>query len=1157
MLANAVIDELVEKWERARARGEEPSAQELCRAHPELIEPVTRRIAERRADLLSSTAASALNSAPGSAASPPTEASVTSTLPKALDWCDGLRPPQEPGELGRLGPFRVIKLLGSGGMGTVYQAIDTQLGRSVALKVMPARPTDCERAQARFLREARTAAALEHDNVVAIFQVGEDNGVSYLAMPLLHGQTLAERLKQSPRLAEAECLRIGREIAEGLAAAHARGLIHRDVKPGNIWLEEGTGRVKILDFGLARVAGETSRLTQDGAVVGTPAYMAPEQARGCSEVDYRSDLFSLGCILYRLITGHAAFPADNEAAMLMAIAWSDPIAPSQIDPAVSPGLERLILRLLAKDPAARPQSARAVVDEIRALEVAGTTAASAAWPDAEQQKPNSAPRPTTPSGSQRRRFAAFTAAVTVICVLTLAPVFALLKPPDHAAAGPRERTGKRSGSRFHVPAAVVGSQRAPVQASGAGARSSLPEPAPHEPAQVAVVVWPKPPAFGSRLPGVIAAPASLAGVGRWQVQTRAPRDAVLSLSWSPDRRRLACAAGETVVRLYDADRLELTALLVGHTRPVFCVSWSPDGTRLATGSGDGTVRLWNADGSPGPILRGHAGSVVGVSWSSDGSRLASASYDRTVRIWRLDGTPPAILAHPAQVTAVVWRPDSSQLASAGAEEVLLWNADGTPKAVLKGHTRVVHSVTWSPDGATIASASDDGTVRLWVADGSAGHVLDDNNVRQVRAVAWSPDGMRLASAGTDSKVRVWHADGTPGPVLQGLARTLDSVCWSPDGKSVAAGNSAGEIRIWDVNGVAGPHLKSLDIVSAVAFRGDGERVVTASTARRALLVWGPEEGPARVLQSPARVVTVLAWSPDGARIAADGPNSTVQLLSALASPGPAIVLKGHEARINGVAWSPDGAHVATASSDGTARIWGADGTPGPVLKGHGQAVLAAGWSPDGARLATVGDDSMIRFWLADGTSVDPSLRVSPPAAALVWSPDGKRLAVGTQSGSVEFRAADGTPGPSVSLKTGTASAVAWHPDSTRLATASAPALVRIWDQRGREGPPLAAPLASGDWRDAGLGAAWSTDGSRLLAASRHGFFWAWNTRTLELQWSAIQTSVVDVAVFSPEGRTLKSTPAALDQLIYLIERPDGGVDLLNHRAFAARTAGRF
>jgi serine/threonine protein kinase len=280
---------------------------------------------------------------------------------------DFLEPPQGEGELGRLGGYRVLELLGSGGMGLVFRAEDVRLKRPVALKVI--RPTLAANAAARerFLREAQAAAAVEHDHIVTIHQVGEDRSIPFIAMPLLRGESLQRRLDREGRLPVSEIIRIGREVAEGLAAAHQRGLVHRDVKPANVWLEGPGGRVKLLDFGLARAAAVDSHLTGPGQIVGTPAYMAPEQARG-GPVDERTDLFALGCVLYCLATGATPFDDSNPLAALAALANDEPRPVRSVNPDVPTGLAELIARLLAKDPSRRPASARAVVEALTAVE---------------------------------------------------------------------------------------------------------------------------------------------------------------------------------------------------------------------------------------------------------------------------------------------------------------------------------------------------------------------------------------------------------------------------------------------------------------------------------------------------------------------------------------------------------------------------------------------------------------------------------------------------------------------------------------------------------------------------------------------------------------------------------------------------------------------
>jgi ABC-type branched-subunit amino acid transport system substrate-binding protein/predicted Ser/Thr protein kinase len=277
-----------------------------------------------------------------------------------------LEPAREPGELGWLVHYRVVRLLGQGGMGLVFQAVDTQLERPVALKVMKPDLAQNAASRQRFVREARAMAAVRSEHIVTIHQVGEANGVVFMAMELLPGEPLDDWLAHGQRASVAQILDLGLQCAKALDAAHRSGLIHRDIKPANIWLEEATGRVKILDFGLARPEHEDTHLTQTGMIVGTPAYMAPEQAEGLL-VDARCDLYALGCVLYELATGRPPFEGTTTLAVLRAAALTEPEPPAKLNPAVPAPLADLVLRLLAKNPKDRPQSATAVIEALKEI----------------------------------------------------------------------------------------------------------------------------------------------------------------------------------------------------------------------------------------------------------------------------------------------------------------------------------------------------------------------------------------------------------------------------------------------------------------------------------------------------------------------------------------------------------------------------------------------------------------------------------------------------------------------------------------------------------------------------------------------------------------------------------------------------------------------
>jgi serine/threonine protein kinase len=271
-----------------------------------------------------------------------------------------LGPPHRPDSLGRIGRYEVLEVLGRGGFGIVFRAFDEVLQRVVAVKVLAPQMALTSPARKRFLREARSLAAVRHENVVQVYAV-EEQPLPYLVMELIPGETLQQRLDRTGPLDVTEVLRIGRQVAAGLAAAHEQGLIHRDIKPANVLIEGGPQpRVKLTDFGLARAADDAS-ISQSGVVAGTPMYMAPEQANAES-LDHRADLFSLGSVLYVMCTGHPPFRASGTLAVLRRVVEDDPRPIREVIPEVPEWLCRVVEKLHAKDPAARFQTAREVAD---------------------------------------------------------------------------------------------------------------------------------------------------------------------------------------------------------------------------------------------------------------------------------------------------------------------------------------------------------------------------------------------------------------------------------------------------------------------------------------------------------------------------------------------------------------------------------------------------------------------------------------------------------------------------------------------------------------------------------------------------------------------------------------------------------------------------
>ena len=341
------LSDLLHLWHLSFRRGQDLSPEELCAGHPELLEPMRQKIAEWK-----------LRSA-----SPHSALSDSTTEDELRGY---LSPAKSPDELGWLDDLRILRILGEGGMGIVLRAEDTKLQRVVAVKIMRPHVAEDATHRRRFLREARAASELKFPHIIRIYRVGESNGIPYLVMPLLEGESLDTRLRRVKTLGIDELLTLTIQLASGLAVAHGRGIVHRDIKPQNLWLEtddrKRRERLIILDFGLARKVTANQGVTEAGEVLGTPAFMSPEQANG-SELDLRSDLFSVGCVLYLALTETNAFVRDSHFATIIALASETPEPIEKLNPSVPPSLVKLVNRLLAKKPKDRPASAQEVVAE--------------------------------------------------------------------------------------------------------------------------------------------------------------------------------------------------------------------------------------------------------------------------------------------------------------------------------------------------------------------------------------------------------------------------------------------------------------------------------------------------------------------------------------------------------------------------------------------------------------------------------------------------------------------------------------------------------------------------------------------------------------------------------------------------------------------------
>jgi Tol biopolymer transport system component/predicted Ser/Thr protein kinase len=675
--------------------------------------------------------------------------------------------------------YQIGQVLGRGGFSVVYQARQSSLGRDVAVKVLT---TDLasEGDRRRFEREREALARLSpHPNVVDVIDAGVTaERRPFVVMRLYPGGSLADRLARYGALPVQEAIDVITKVASALDAAHAIGVLHRDVKPQNVLLTE-TGEPVLADFGIAGIAEADRDASCSSTTFFTMAHVAPEILE-YHRYSVASDVYALASTTYQLLTGRSAFdPADPRVGTLILDAPPPPIT----TPGVPPRVAHAVLAALAKDPAARPPSAGAFA---AALSADRPSLIDAATTVPRSEAPTVVADPLT------------TVSVQDVPAQSLLPVAAGF--PAVAGNGvPDDVNGSATGL-FPNPADT---QARPARSAKGPAATGLP---------------------GRRavLAALAVGTASVATGTSVYLRTR-PRGpqvsvltghtaAALSVAWSPDGTALATSSADLTVRLWDATaRRPLGGPLTGHTAWAWSVAWSPDGKTLATAGGekDMTVRLWEV-GTRQPLgrpLTGHAAGLWAVTWSPSGDALATASNDRTARIWsqsahRQVGAP--LQGHTDGVWSVDWHPNGNTVATTGGDRdatVRLWDATTHRQvgAALTGHTAGVRAVAWSPDGRTLATASTDATVRLW--DPSSHQQLGrplTGHTNWVNGVAWHPDGRTLATASGDRTVRLWDVatHRQLGAALTGHTAGVRAVAWSPDGKTLATASTDRSVRLW-------------------------------------------------------------------------------------------------------------------------------------------------------------------------------------------------------------------------------------------------------------------------------------------------------------------------------------------------------------------------
>ena len=723
-----------------------------------------------------------------------------------------LKPSDDAAALGRIGRYEVMEVLGRGGMGLVLKAHDPVLQRSVAIKVMSSAMAMHPRARDRFRREARAAAAVHNEHTVAVYEVNEEGDVPFLVMEYIQGCSVQDLLDRGKPLPIDDVLRIGAHVARGLAAAHAQGLIHRDVKPANILLDEQTKAAKISDFGLARAIDDSS-LTQQGSLAGTPEYMSPEQA-GCESVGSETDLFSLGSVLYSMCAGKPPFQSETSLGVLRMIREDSPQALAEVRPETPRGLVEIIEQLMSKTPEGRRYSARDLAEALQRV---------SRYPSDDSTKPVSPKQPQA-TGMPKLAWIATLSLAIVIGIVTVGetaglwklmmPVVAALNVGGDGESDPAESEVADEEAANNGGAAVAKDGEkpdAPTRVQVLPRNALLKEAIQKEKDQL------------DEEPSPLLVRKLLGHEGP-----------VTGLAYTPDGKQIASCSGwptgDRTLRLWDAATGEVLRKFDTSGMPkdpgisgpreapgeLYALALSPHGDYIVTGATGGATTVWNV--TTGELVRnveGHLATVYGAAVAPDGRRALTGGRDSTARLWKVE-TGELIYelkGNRSWVRCVAISPDGNWGLTGGYDGTLrLWDLEtGKQLKEMGGGDNWVWRCAFSPDGKTAAVAQGAAIVLWDLETGKQRRKFSGHNGR-VTCIAFSPDGRQLASSSYDHTVRLWHvATGRQEEVYLGHRDWVWEVTFSPDGRQLASAGGGREdpvegtspgidfaIRLWKV-----------------------------------------------------------------------------------------------------------------------------------------------------------------------------------------------------------------------------------------------------------------------------------------------------------------------------------------------------------------------